>query len=68
MDLLFNQPAEKIWEIATKSLGINIIDISNVLDNTNELSYVDGVHYSPFANKIIANKIYLTIKDKFNDK
>ena len=30
IDLLFNIPAEKIWEIATKSLGINIIDISNM--------------------------------------
>ena len=30
IDLLFNLPAEKIWEKATKSLGINIIDISNM--------------------------------------
>ena len=30
IDLLFNMPAEKIWEIATKSLGIDIIDISNM--------------------------------------
>ena len=30
IDLLFNLPAEKIWEIATESLGINIIDISNM--------------------------------------
>ena len=29
-DLLFNQTAEKIWENATESLGINIIDISNM--------------------------------------
>ena len=30
IDLLFNSPAEKIWEIATKSLGFNITDISNM--------------------------------------
>ena len=29
-DLLFNLTAEKIWENATESLGINIIDISNM--------------------------------------
>ena len=29
-DLLFNLKAEKIWEDATKSLGIDIIDISNM--------------------------------------
>ena len=30
IDLLFNLPAKKIWEIATKSLGVNITDISNM--------------------------------------
>ena len=30
IDLLFDCPAEKTWEIAIKSLGINIIDISNM--------------------------------------
>ena len=30
IDLLFNITAEKIWENATESLGINIIDISNM--------------------------------------
>ena len=29
-DLLFNLTTEKIWENATESLGINIIDISNM--------------------------------------
>ena len=29
-DLLFNLTAEKIWKNATESLGINIIDISNM--------------------------------------
>tara|TARA_Y100000768_G_C23885299_1_gene637292 strand:+ start:372 stop:878 length:507 start_codon:yes stop_codon:yes gene_type:complete len=30
IDLLFNFPSEKIWEHAIKSIGINIIDISNM--------------------------------------
>ena len=30
IDLLFNLKAEKIWENAIESLGINIIDISNI--------------------------------------
>ena len=33
-DLLFNLTAEKIWENATESLGINIIDISNMSGST----------------------------------
>ena len=28
--LLFDMPSEEIWEHATKSLGININDISNI--------------------------------------
>ena len=30
IDVLFNITPEKVWEIATKSLGVNIIDISNM--------------------------------------
>ena len=33
IDLLFNLPAEKIWGNAAKSLGINIVDISNMSGN-----------------------------------
>lgn len=40
-----------------------IIDISNSLDLNKSLSYVDAVHYSPLANKAIANKVYTVIKD-----
>ena len=29
-DFLFNISDERIWEVATKSLGINIVDISNI--------------------------------------
>ena len=35
-----------------------IIDITNALDNESKLSYVDGVHYSPSANKAIAIRIF----------
>tara|TARA_B100002051_G_scaffold41532_1_gene35843 strand:+ start:1898 stop:2443 length:546 start_codon:yes stop_codon:yes gene_type:complete len=34
IDLLFDHPDEKIWENATRSLGVNIIDISNMSGNT----------------------------------
>ncbi len=30
VDLLFKTPTEKLWEFATKSLGINVVDISNM--------------------------------------
>ena len=40
-----------------------IIDISNSLINEIELSYVDGVHYSPEANKKIAFSINDIIKE-----
>tara|TARA_Y100000389_G_scaffold13677_1_gene12186 strand:- start:432 stop:1544 length:1113 start_codon:yes stop_codon:yes gene_type:complete len=43
-----------------------IIDISSSLDNSKQLSYVDGVHYSPYANKKIADKIYNVILSKIN--
>tara|TARA_B110001452_G_scaffold86549_1_gene70746 strand:- start:496 stop:1608 length:1113 start_codon:yes stop_codon:yes gene_type:complete len=44
----------------------NIINITNALDDTASLSYVDGVHYSPLANEEISNKIYTIILDKLN--
>ena len=43
-----------------------IIDISDALNNSTKLSYVDGVHYSPYANKKIALRIYNIIFDKIN--
>ena len=42
----------------------NIFDISNALDSHQELSYVDGVHYSPSANKMIAEKMFELILKK----
>ena len=46
----------------------NIIDITNSLNASESLSYVDGVHYSPSANETIANEIYNIIKDKLNEQ
>ena len=45
----------------------NIIDISDVLDEMKNLSYIDSVHYSPDGNKIIAKKIFNTVKYKFHE-
>ena len=50
------------YESMAKIKGI--IDISGALDNEKSLSYVDRSHYSPAANKAIANYIFSHIKDK----
>ena len=47
---------------------IGTIDISNSFDKSKEVSYVDGVHYSPSANEILAGRIYSVIKGKFYGK
>ncbi len=44
----------------------NIINISDTLDDTTFLSYVDSVHYSPLANEKIAERIYFIISGKLN--
>jgi len=41
--------------------GIKFIDISSVFRNYTGIPYVDGGHYSPRANKLIANSIYSAI-------
>ena len=46
----------------------NIIDISDVLDEAKKLSYIDAVHYSPDANKIIAKKIFNIVEYKFYEQ
>ena len=61
-----NVALKRKYEILKNIDGI--IDISNSLDTAKELSYVDGVHYSPSASLIIASKISDIIKDKFNGK
>ena len=45
-----------------------IIDISNSLDNSKMLSYVDSVHYSPYANMKIAQNIYKIIFNNIDNK
>jgi len=46
----------------------NVIDITNSFDESKDLSYVDGVHYSPSANEALANEIYNIIEDKLNEQ
>ena len=41
--------------------GIKFIDISSVFRNYTGIPYIDGGHYSPRANKLIANSIYSAI-------
>ena len=42
------------------------VDISSALDSMTELSYVDGAHYSPDANELIAERIFKEIKVNLN--
>lgn len=42
------------------------IDISSALDSQKILSLVDAAHYSPEANKLIAERIFLEIKENLN--
>ncbi len=35
-----------------------IIDLKYILDNHDELSYIDGVHYSPKTNELIAKELF----------
>ncbi len=42
------------------------VDISTALDTMSELSYVDGAHYSPDANELIAERIFKEIKVNLN--
>ena len=56
-----NKKLKNKFELIKDTNGI--IDISNSLINEIELSYVDGVHYSPEANKKIAFSINDIIKE-----
>ena len=53
----------KRWQVLEKTKGIT--NISDALKNSQKLGYVDKVHYSPYANKRIAEKIYNLILKKF---
>lgn len=46
---------------STDFRGIKFIDISSVFSDYNGYAYVDGGHYSPRANKLIADSIYSAI-------
>lgn len=39
-----------------------VINISNILEPYNEIKFIDEMHYSPFASKIISEKIFSYIK------
>ena len=54
---------KKRWYILNKTKGV--INISDALKNSTKLSYIDGVHYSPYGNKRIAEKIYAIISKDF---
>ena len=47
---------KKRWDTLKNVNGI--INISDALKNSKKLGYVDRVHYSPYANKRIAEKIF----------
>lgn len=47
---------KKRWDTLKEVNGI--INISDALKNSKKLGYVDRVHYSPYANKRIAEKIF----------
>ena len=59
-----NKKFIKKFEILSQTK--NIINISDSLDNTSFLSYIDSVHYSPSANEKISERIYFIISDKLN--
>jgi len=42
----------------------NIVDITTSLNNEKELSYVNGINYSPPGNKSIAEYIYQVVEEK----
>ena len=52
---------EDKYKILKNSDGI--IDISDAFSQTDPLSYIDGIHYSPSGNRIIAERVYDIIKD-----
>jgi len=56
----------EFYESFAKIKGI--VDISGALDSAKTLSYIDRSHYSPAANKSIANKIFSHIKDKIYEQ
>jgi len=58
-DKLLNEETKKqlLEKYTQLSLAYGIKDIGNILNSNKGFSYVDAVHYSPEANKIIATEI-----------
>lgn len=53
---------KKRWDTLKEAKGVT--NISDALENSKKLGYVDRVHYSPYANKRIAEKIFnIAFKD-----
>ncbi len=59
---------KKYWQEKYNSLKNtkDILDLNGVLKNNQEISFVDPIHYSPSASKIIAHNI-LSIVEKYLD-
>lgn len=58
---LYMKKLKTKYEILKKSNGI--IDISDAFNQTDPLSYIDSLHYSPNGNRKIAERVYEIIKD-----
>ena len=54
---------KKRWYILNKTKGV--LNIADALKNSKKLGYIDRVHYSPYGNKRIAEKIYNIISKDF---
>ena len=55
---------KKRWNVLKEVEGIT--NISDALKNSEKLGYLDKVHYSPYANEKIAEKIYNLIQNDLN--
>ena len=55
---------KKRWNVLKEVKGIT--NISDALKNSEKLGYLDKVHYSPYANEKIAEKIYNLIQNDLN--
>ena len=51
-------------KLGKTSRASNFIDITSALKGYKYHAYIDNVHYSPEANKLIANQIFSSIKDR----
>ena len=47
---------------------ISVVDISNVFNFDEQIHYVDNLHYSNYANKLIADEIYRFFNENKKNK